>query len=290
MPRKEFIQQSEMAEKEQVGCLLIDYQFIVILIDQKSNIFHLIGAADEEKAKALTRAVQFANRYLEMQLIASRFKIELLPKYLNYMVQSCNSDLKFFEMKIEMLANDKEYKILKHLLTRCQMIEHISFKNFRMSEQEIELVTQIIITLPQHQLKSIRFINCQISDHTLPLLGRMIKHNGFLDYLAVENASITDKSLRFFTGLWQYIPFLQFFSLTKCQYFKGEIYLSSFIEKIVTELQLKHLILSHNSLTAAIEEQLAEELFCLTDCSIETLDLSHNKITPRENWVIYQHF
>ena len=100
-----------------------------------------------------------------------------------------------------MLMNDKEYKILKHLLTRCQLIEHLSFKNLRLNEQEIELVTQIIITLPQHQLKSLRFINCQISDHSLPLLGRLIKHNGFLDYLVFENASITDKSLRFFTGL-----------------------------------------------------------------------------------------
>ena len=58
------------------------------------------------------------------------------------------TELKFFEMKLEMLSNDKEYKILKHLMTRCQIIEHLSFKNLRLTEQEIELITQIIITLP----------------------------------------------------------------------------------------------------------------------------------------------
>jgi hypothetical protein len=75
-----------MVEKEQVGCLHKEYQFIVILIDRKINAFNLIGCKDEKKSKELTKAMQLANRFQEMNLIANRFKVDVFRDYLNFMV------------------------------------------------------------------------------------------------------------------------------------------------------------------------------------------------------------
>jgi hypothetical protein len=151
-----------------------------------------------------------------------------------------------------MLESEKQFKILKHFIARSDHIEHLSFKNFKMLPEEIDRITSLIVILPQNQIKSLRFVNCKLTDENMYLLGRTIKHNGFLDYLMFENALITDKSLRFFSGLWQYIPFLTFFTLIKCKFVKGEIYFSSFLEKITSDLQLKFLNISYNSLTANI--------------------------------------
>lgn len=187
-----------------------------------------------------------------------------------------------------MLQSEKQFRILKHFVARSDLIEHLSFKNFNMTHEEIDLITSLIVILPQNQVKSLRFVNCKLTDETLPLIGRTIKHNGFLDYLYFENSYLTDKSLRFFSGLWQYVPFLTFFTLKKCKLIKGEIYFSSFLEKLCQDLQLKYLNLSYNSLTANIQDHLMEELFTCRNLTLDVVDLSFNKITPRENWNIYQ--
>lgn len=146
--RSEFIQYSEMVEKEQVGCLHKDYQFIVILVDKKVNSFNLIGCKDEKKSRELTKAIQLANRYQEMCLISDKFKMEIMRDYLNFMVQSCNCDLKFFEIKKEMLDSKKQFMILKHFVARSDLIEHISFKGFKMTIEEIDIITSLIVILP----------------------------------------------------------------------------------------------------------------------------------------------
>lgn len=279
-----------MKEKEQVGCLHDSHQFIIILVDFKLNSFHLVGARSETEARTLTKAIQLANRFQEMTLMAVDLATDLNRSYLNWMVQSCNSGVKFFEVKSDMISSEENFKILKHFLVKSELIEHLCFKKYDMSKHQINSITSLIVTLPQTQIKAFKFIKCNFTDDDLPDIGRAIKHNGYLEYLYFEGCDITDKSLRFFSGLWQYVPFLEYFGLTYSPKVKGEIYFSSFLEKMVSELKLKTLDLSHNSLTEKISTILAEEVFNVKNVSLERLDLSHNQFTPKENWMIYQKF
>ena len=258
----------------------------------RKKTFHLIGSKTEQEARTLTKAIQLANRYLEMVQIAQEAKIELSPAYLNWIVQSCNAGLKFFEIKPEMIVGkiSKEFGLLKHFVMNSDMVEFLSFKGYDMSKGEISKITSLVVSLPQTQIKGFRFVNCKFGDESLPEIGRAIKHNGYLEYLEIDKCKISDKSLRFFSGLWQYVPFLEFFCLKNCPGIKGEIYFTSFLEKMVNDLQLKYLILSHNSLSEKVSNFLLDELFTIDNGTLEILDLSYNDFTPRENWMIFQKY
>lgn len=288
--RGDFIGESNMKEKEQVGCLHDSHQFIIVLMDLKGKKFHLIGAKTEDEARALTKSVQLANRYQEMNLMALEFQIDLNPNYLNWIVQTCNNGVKFFDITFDMIKTNEDFLILKHFISQCDLIENLSFRKYKMTKEEIDLITGLIVTLPQTQIKGFKFKSCNFTDDDLPDIGRAIKHNGYLEYLSFEDCNITDKSLRFFSGLWQYVPFLEYFGLTHCPKVKGEIYFSSFLERMVSELQLKILNLSHNSLTEKIIEFLIEEVFSVKNASFKVIDLSYNDITPRENLNMFQFF
>ena len=189
-----------------------------------------------------------------------------------------------------MMTSSKSFQLLRHFVKQSELVEHLSFKNFEMTKEQIEKITALIVTLPQTQVKSFRFLRCNFTDDNLPYIGRAIKHNGYLEFLKIESCNITDKSLRFFAGLWQYVPFLEYFSLTHCPGVKAEIYFSSFLEKIVVDLQLVELDLSHNSLTEKISTFLIDELFTVKNLPLKTLNLSYNDFTPHENWKVYQIF
>ena len=288
--REEFIKQTNMEEKEQVGYLSNEYKFILILASLTKKEYHLIGCRSEDKAKSLLAAVVLANRYQELVAYSTTSKYPLNPYYLEFIINMCNNEDVVFVLRPSMLSNDKEELFVKHFLSKGEFIEMLQIEDFDMYRDEIEKLVVTIISIPQHQLKKLVIKDCKMNDDSLTDFARALRHNSYLRVLSLDHLSISDRSLKSFSSIWQYIPFLEEVHITRCKQIKGEQYFGGFLASITTSLNLNILDLSHNSFSEIIINTLAEEILSVKNLLIKTVDLSYNCFTPRENWIIYQLF
>lgn len=290
IPREEFIKHTNMVDKEQVGYLSNDYKYLLILVSLAKKEYHLIGCRSEDRAKRLLAAVALANRYQELASESRRMGYPLNPYYLEFIVNLCNVDDVTFVIRPSMVSNDKEELFIKHFVSKGEFIEKLQVENFEMKELELEKVALVVISVPQQQISSLTISNCQITDEAMSNFGRALRHNSYLKVLCLDRLQITDKSLKFFTGLWQYIPFLDELKITGCKQIKGEQYLAGFLNSITTSLNLKLLDLSKNSLSEINTPVLVEELMNVKNLLITKIDLSYNCFTSRDNWTLYQYY
>lgn len=276
-----------MEDKEQVGYLKNSYAYILIMISLLKKEYQLIGCAQEIDAKKLLAAIVFANRYQELLGYSSQASYTLNPYYLEYIINSCNDRETPFMLRPSMISNPTEELFVKHFLSKGDFIEIIHIEGHEMKPEDIERISNILISIPQQQVKALVVKNCKLNDEGLVNLGRALRHNSFTKILWLDNLEITDAALKTFSGIWQYIPFLEEFHITNCSKIKGEQYLGGFLSGISTNLQLNLLDLSHNSFSELNIATLAEEILNVKDLQIKRLDLSYNCFTPRDNWLLY---
>ena len=277
-----------MEDKEQVGHLSNDYKFILIFASLIKKEYHLIGCRSEVEAKNLLAAIVFANRYQELISYSNTMSYPLNPYYLEYIINMCNNEGINFVLKPSMISNDKEELFLKHFLSKGEFSELLELQGLKMEQDEVDKISSVIVSIPQHQLKRLEIKSSNLDDDTLLTFARAFRHNSYLRVLSLNHLKISDKSLKFFGSIWQYIPFLDEVHITKCKQIKGEQYFGGFLNSITTSLNLSVLDLSHNSFSEVIISTLAEEILSIKNLQIKTLDLSYNCFTPRENWIIYQ--
>lgn len=290
LPREEFIKHTNMQDKEQVGYLSNEYKFLLILVSLAKKEYHLVGCRSEDKARRLLAAIALANRYQELISESRRMGYPLNPYYLEYVVNLCNLDDVQFVIKPSMVANDREELFIKHFMSKGEFIESLLVENFEMKDLELEKVAMVIISVPQQQIMKLMITNCKITDDLMSNFGRALRHNSYLKILTLDKLQITDKSLKFFSGLWQYIPFLDELKITGCKQLKGEQYLAGFLNSITTSLNLKLLDLSRNSFSEINTSVLVEELINVKNLLIAKIDLSYNCFTSRDNWTLYQYY
>lgn len=286
LKREEFITQTNMEDKEQVGYLKNSYAYILILISLTNKQYQLIGCSQETDAKKLLSAIVMANRYQEL-LGYSQGTYALNPYYLEYIINSCNDRDTPFMLRPSMISNTTEELFVKHFLSKGEFIEIIHIEGHEMKPEDLERISNILISIPQQQIRTLVVKNCKLTDDGLVNLGRALRHNSFTKVLWLDNLNITDAALKTFSGIWQYIPFLEEFHITNCPKLKGEQYFGGFLNAISTNLQLNLLDLSHNSFSELNIATLAEEILNVKDLQIKKLDLSYNCFTPRDNWLLY---
>ena len=290
IPRDEFIRHTNMKDKEQVGYLKKEFKFILCLVTLVKKEYHLIGCLSEDRAKRLLSAISLANRYQEILTESRRMAYQLNPYYLEYVVNLCNQDEVYLTLKPSMVSNEKEEMFSKHFISKGEFVEKLQIENFEMKEAEVDKVAMVIISAPQNQIKNLILRHCLLNDDGMTDFGRALRHNSYLRVLWLDKLSITDKSLKFFGSLWQYMPFLDELRITGCKAIKGEQYLSGFLNSITTSLNLQVLDLSRNSLSDINIPILAEELLNIKNLLIKRVDLSYNCFTSRDNWTLYQYY
>jgi len=286
--RDDFIAQTNMEDKEQVGYLSFDFKHLVIFVDLNKKEYHLVGAKSEEAAKKLLTAIIMANRFQEILSYADQMKYPLNPYYLDYIISSCTIPNFFFMIKPSMIANESEELFLKHFLSKGEFIENVQIEGFDMMPDEIEKISIAIVSVPQQQIRQMIIKDCKLSDDGLVAFGRTFRHNSYLKMLCIDKITITDKSLKMFSGIWQYMPFLENVHIINCKQLKGEQYFGGFLNSIAVSLQLELLDLSGNSFSEMTINTFVEEIFNVKNLMIKKLDLSHNCFTPRENWIMFQ--
>lgn len=279
-----------MHDKEQVGYLPHDFKFILCLVSLTKKEYHLVGCRSEDRAKRLLAAIALSNRYQEIQSEAGRMGYNLNPYYIEFVVKLCNADNVHFVIKPSMVSNEKEELFIKHFVSKGEFIEKLQVENFEMRDSEVDKVAMVIIAVPQQQITSLIIKNCKLTDDGMLNFGRALRHNSYLRVLWLDKLLITDKSLKFFGGLWQYIPFLDELKITGCKGIRGEQYLGGFLNSIATSLNLQLLDLSRNSLSDVNIPVLIEELLNVKNLLIKKVDLSHNCFTAKDNWSLFQYY
>lgn len=279
-----------MQDKDQVGYLSNEYRFLLILVSLSKKEYHLIGCRTEDKAKRLLAAIALANRYQELSEESQRMGRPLNPYYLEFIVNLCNLENVPFVIKPSMVSSDSEEMFVKHFVSKGEFIETLHVENFDMVDMELEKVALVIISVPQQQISRLCIMDCKLTDDAIFNFGRALRHNSYLKILTLDKLHITDKSLKFFSGLWQYIPFLDELRITGCKQLKGEQYLAGFLNSVTTCLNLKLLDLSRNAFSEVNTPILVDELMNVKNLLIKKVDLSYNCFTSRDNWTLYQYY
>lgn len=286
--RQDFIQQSGEKDKSRIGELEDAFQFVIVFYHEQAKSYHLLASQAEVDAKTLSRSIQLANRYLEVKKQTAPQEQISVEYFLDWIIESCNFGEKWLKIKQKELETPAKKKLLKNFVTKSVAVDFISFEEINFDIELVKFVSGLITSIPQFQIKGLKFFDSNLDDKLLVKLERAIKHNGFLEELHFEKLKLGDKSFSFFASIWQFLPFLRSFSLKSCSNLVGEIYFSAFLEKLVSDIQLDLLDLSRNHLGEQIITPLVEELFVVKNSGIKELDLSFNNISPRDSWRLYQ--
>lgn len=286
--REDFIRETNMEEKAQVGYLNNEFTYLLIMVSPTRKDYNLVGCKSEQMAKKLLSAIILSNRLLELKALSTEMNYMLNPYYLEYIINSSNNEVFFFKMKPSMVTNSEEEMFVKFFLSKGEFIENLEIEGFGSTLNEVEKISTVIVSSPQQQFQRLYLRDCKISDEGFASFGRAIRHSSYLTELWLDCLEITDNSLKELSGLWQYTPFLEEVHITRCKNLKGEHYFGGFLSSVATGLSLKLLDLSRNSFSEVIIGPLVNEFLCVENLEVKKLDLSYNVFTPRDNWTLFQ--
>jgi hypothetical protein len=156
--REDFIKNSNMEDKEQVGYLNNSYKFILALACLPRKEYHLVGCGSELQAKRLLSALTLANRYQELLGLSNQMTYPVDPYYLEFIIDVCNNSKVPFIIKPKFISCSQEELFLNYFLDKGEFVENIVVEGFDLTAYETEKLTAVFISIPQQQIKHIEFI------------------------------------------------------------------------------------------------------------------------------------
>ena len=200
----------------------------------------------------------------------------------------------YFKLDRKLLENSQSVIIVKEFLTKAgPHMNSILIQDLEVSISQLATLKLMLTSITPNQLLRLKFSNCGITESSLIDIHKELTRNKRLEVLSFDYCRrLTDESFALFEELWERLGRIKSFSLRGSPHITGEINFASFLSSCCKKLSLEVLDLSRNSLGSDVSYNLVENLFSKWELiqSLRLIDLSFNRFTPRENWLLGRMF